>query len=316
MDLTGKNVLITGASRGIGEALAQRFAQEGAHVVGVARNAELLGKVMADVGGTSIATDLGDPAQVDGLIARVERDAGPVDVLVNNAGLDMVGALVDTKAEDIRTIHQVNLVTPVELCRQVLPGMLMRGRGHIVNVSSLAGVGGFAGMTSYCSTKGGLTNFTGVLRLELKGTPIGTTLVELGPDPDRHARPGERLLPDPEVVRPLLQAADARRRSPRVGGRRSRRGGAEGTPARSHPQAGARVPAAERGTEADHRDAAGRCAQPALSDRRARYTGITPCLRHGRSTCFVRDTCRPLQIARRVSAGSMTSSTWACPAAM
>ena len=183
MDLTGKNVLITGASRGIGEALAQRFAQAGAHVVGVARNAELLGKVMADIGGASIATDLSDPAQVDGLIARVERDTGPVDVLVNNAGLDMVGALVDTKAEDIRTIHQVNLVTPVELCRQVLPGMLMRGRGHIVNVSSLAGVGGFAGMTSYCSTKGGLTNFTGVLRLELKGTPIGTTLVELGPIP-------------------------------------------------------------------------------------------------------------------------------------
>ena len=115
MDLTGKNVLITGASRGIGEALAQRFAQAGAHVVGVARNAELLGKVMADVGGAPIATDLGDPAQVDGLIARVERDTGPVDVLVNNAGLDMVGALVDTKAEDIRTIHQVNLVTPVEL---------------------------------------------------------------------------------------------------------------------------------------------------------------------------------------------------------
>ena len=58
---------------------------------------------------------------------------------MNNAGLDMAGALVDAKAEDIRTIHQVNLVTPIELCRQVLPGMLMRGRGHIVNMSSLGG---------------------------------------------------------------------------------------------------------------------------------------------------------------------------------
>jgi uncharacterized protein len=183
MDLGGRNVLVTGASRGIGEALAQRFARDGAHVVGVARNADLLGKVMADVGGTAIAVDLADPAQVDGLIARVERDTGPVDVLVNNAGLDLVGALIDNSAEDVRTIHQVNLVTPIELCRQVLPGMLARGRGHVVNVSSLAGVAGFAGMTSYCSTKGGLTNFTGVLRLELKGTPIGTTLVELGPIP-------------------------------------------------------------------------------------------------------------------------------------
>ncbi len=183
MDLGGRNVLVTGASRGIGEALAQRFARDGAHVVGVARNADLLGKVMADIGGTAIAVDLADPAQVDGLIARVERDTGPVDVLVNNAGLDLVGALIDNSAEDVRTIHQVNLVTPIELCRQVLPGMLARGRGHVVNVSSLAGVAGFAGMTSYCSTKGGLTNFTGVLRLELKGTPIGTTLVELGPIP-------------------------------------------------------------------------------------------------------------------------------------
>jgi len=183
MELKGRNVLVTGASRGIGEAIARRFVAEGAHVVGVARNADLLGKVMADIGGTALAADLADPTAVDGLIARAERDTGPVDILVNNAGLDMAGALVDTSAEDIRTIHQVNLVTPIDLCRQVLPGMLMRGRGHIVNVSSLAGVGGFAGMTSYCSTKGGLTNFTGVLRLELKGTPIGTTLVELGPIP-------------------------------------------------------------------------------------------------------------------------------------
>ncbi|HMK12539.1 MAG TPA: SDR family oxidoreductase [Acidimicrobiales bacterium] len=183
MDLGGRNVLVTGASRGIGEAVARRFVAGGAHVVGVARNAELLSKVMADVGGTAVAADLADPAQVDGLVARIEKDSGPIDILVNNAGLDMAGALVDTKPEDIRTIHQVNLVTPIELCRQVLPGMLRRGRGHIVNVSSLAGVAGFSGMTSYCSTKGGLTNFTGVLRLELKGTPVGTTLVELGPIP-------------------------------------------------------------------------------------------------------------------------------------
>ena len=183
MDLGGRNVLVTGASRGIGEALAKRFTAEGAHVIGVARNADLLAKVMADIGGTAVAADLADPSQVDGLVARIEKDSGPIDILVNNAGLDMVGALVDTSAEAIRTIHQVNLVTPIELCRQVLPGMLRRGRGHIVNMSSLASVAGFSGMTSYCSTKGGLTNFTGVLRLELKGTPIGTTLVEPGPIP-------------------------------------------------------------------------------------------------------------------------------------
>ena len=157
MDLRGRNVLVTGASRGIGEAIAKRFVAEGAHVIGVARNAELLGKVMADIGGTAVPTDLADTAQVDGLIERIERDHGPVDILVNNAGLDMAGALVDTSAEDVRTIHQVNLVTPIELCRQVLPGMLRRGRGHLVNVSSLAGVAAFSGMTSYASTKAGLS---------------------------------------------------------------------------------------------------------------------------------------------------------------
>jgi uncharacterized protein len=183
MDLSARNVLVTGASRGIGEAIAKRFVADGAHVIGVARNADLLAKVMADIGGTAVPTDLADPAQVDGLIARIERDHGPVDILVNNAGLDMAGALVDTSAEEVRTIHQVNLVTPIELCRQVLPGMLRRGRGHIVNVSSLAGVAAFSGMTSYASTKAGLSQFTAVLRLELKGTPIGTTVVELGPIP-------------------------------------------------------------------------------------------------------------------------------------
>src|SRR5262245_34452389 len=125
MDLGGRNVLVTGASRGIGEALAKRFVAEGAHVVGVARNGDLLGKVMADVGGTALVADLADPAQVEGLIARAERDTGPVDVLVNNAGLDMAGPLVTTKPEDIRAIHEVNLLTPIELCRQVLPGMLV-----------------------------------------------------------------------------------------------------------------------------------------------------------------------------------------------
>ena len=285
-------------------------------MVGVARNAELLGKVMADVGGTAIAADLADPAQVDGLIARVERDTGPVDVLVNNAGLDMVGALVDAKAEDIRTIHQVNLVTPIELCRQVLPGMLMRGRGHIVNVSSLAGVGGFAGMTSYCSTKGGLTNFTGVLRLELKGTPIGTTLVELGPIPTdmldhvNDYAPTRKSFDRFYKLQMLVDVPDG------DGRRRGRRGGREGTaPRAASPSGRSRSRCSTRRRGGSSRRCSWECAA-GRSDGRNGYTGSTPCLRHGRSTCFVRDTCSPFQIARRVSAGSMTSSTWAWPAAM
>ena len=290
MDVRGRQVLVTGASRGIGEAIARRFVAEGAHVVGVARNAELLGKVMADIGGVAVVADLADPAQVDGLIARVERDNGPVDILVNNAGLDMVGALVDTSPEDIRTIHQVNLVTPIELCRQVLPGMLTaRARAHREHLVARRG-GRLLRHDRYCSTKGGLTNFTGVLRLELKGTPIRTTLVELGPIPtdmldhvndytptrksfDRFYK--LQLLvdvPKETVAEEVVAAVD------------------KGTPPRADPEACARVPAVERSTAADHRDAARRRAQPTLT---VTYTGSTPCLRHGRSTCLVRTPAGP-----------------------
>ncbi len=80
-------------------------------------------------------------------------------------------------------IHQINLLTPIELCRQALVGMNDRRTGHIVNVWSMAGSGGFTGMSQYCSTKAGLSNFSGILRRELHGTGVGITTVELGPIP-------------------------------------------------------------------------------------------------------------------------------------
>ncbi len=183
MELRGKRVLITGASRGIGEALAERFAESGATVALVARSAESIEKLAGDLGGSAHPADLADAAQVRALIRRVEDDAGPVDVLVNNAGIDISKAFADYTAEDVERIYRVNLLSPVELCRQVIPLMLRRGAGHIVNVSSLAGVGVFPGLTAYSSTKAGLTHFTAGLRADLKGLPIGTTVVELGPIP-------------------------------------------------------------------------------------------------------------------------------------
>jgi short-subunit dehydrogenase len=183
VDLQGRRVLITGASRGIGEALARRFAEAGARVALLARNAEALRALADELGGTAHPADLADPGVVAGLLERVEAEGGPVDVLVNNAGVDGGGYFPELDPEEIDRVFQVNLVAPVQLCRQVLPGMLERARGRIVNVSSIAGVAAFPGMVAYASTKAGLSHFTEILALDLRGLPVGTTLVELGPVP-------------------------------------------------------------------------------------------------------------------------------------
>jgi short-subunit dehydrogenase len=183
MDLSGARVLVTGASRGIGESIARRCAAAGARVALVARSEGPLKELAAELRGTAHPTDLTDAEAVNGLIERVEADGGPIDVLVNNAGIDLSGHFLGNSAEDLEQIYRVNLLTPVHLCHQVLPGMLRRGKGHIVNVSSLAGIAIFPGLVAYSSTKAGLTHFTAGLRADLKGQHIGTTVVELGPIP-------------------------------------------------------------------------------------------------------------------------------------
>ena len=185
MDLNGARIVITGGSRGIGEAIARDLAKKGAHLALVARNAELLETVAASLpNAVAVAADLSDRAAIDGLIARCEAAlGGPIDVLVNNAGIDEVGFFANTTADDIVRIHQINLLTPIELCRQAVVAMRKRGKGHIVNVSSMAASVGFTGMSLYCSTKAGLSNFTGILRRELRNTGVGITIVELGPIP-------------------------------------------------------------------------------------------------------------------------------------
>ena len=179
MDLHGKRVLVTGASRGIGKTLSEHFAAAGATVALLARSAGAIEKLAADLGGTAHPADLGNPADLDGLIDRIESESGPIDVLVNNAGIDITKSLIDYSASDLASITQINLLAPMELCRQVLPGMLQRGRGHIVNVSSMAACGVYPGLTAYSATKAGLSHFTAGLRADLKGLPIDMTVVEM-----------------------------------------------------------------------------------------------------------------------------------------
>jgi len=179
MELRGKRVMITGASRGIGEGLAHKFAAIGANVALVARSADLIEKLAADLGGTAHPADLSDPRQVATLINHIEDEAGPIDVLVNNAGTELAGAFWDHDAEQVADIMQVNLTTPMELCRQVIPRMLRRGRGHIVNISSLVACGLYPGLTAYSTAKAGLSHFTAGLRADLRGQPVNTTLVQM-----------------------------------------------------------------------------------------------------------------------------------------
>jgi short-subunit dehydrogenase len=182
VQLSGAHVLITGASRGIGEHLARDAARRGALVTLVARSEAALKTLAEELHGHALPTDLSDPTQVRGLLARAESQAGrPVDVLVNDAGVEAARGMLELPPEELEHVVLLNLLAPAELTRQALPGMVARGRGHVVNISSGYSTVNTPGLTPYCATKAGLSHFTAGIAVELKGTGVGTTLVEPGP---------------------------------------------------------------------------------------------------------------------------------------
>jgi short-subunit dehydrogenase len=195
MELHGTRVLVTGASRGIGRALAREFASAGARVALVARDADALHALAEELGGTAHPADLLDPVQVGHLIHRVEDEAGAIDVVVNNAGLAAAGPLWDHADHDVAAQVQVNLTAPLELCRQAIPRMLRRGGGHLVNVASLAALAAVPGMSTYAATKAGLAHGSAALRDELRGLPIGVTTVMVGGVPTDLLAHGEEYPP-------------------------------------------------------------------------------------------------------------------------
>ena len=181
MDLQDKTVVITGGSQGIGEHMACDFAAKGADVLVIARSEDKLQVVADKVGGSYLVADLGTAEGVDGLVDACIDKLGHIDVWVNNAGLETADGFADIDRDLIRAVARLNLEAPMLLTRDVLGHMLSRGRGHIVQVSSQAGVVPFPGFTAYCGAKAGLTNFTESLRMELKGCGIGLTVVAPGP---------------------------------------------------------------------------------------------------------------------------------------
>lgn len=195
MDVHGRRVLITGASRGIGRSLAVAFAEAGATVALVARDGGALDTLATELGGTAHPADLLDVDQLRRMVHRVEDEAGAVDVVVNNAGLAHEGPLWESTAEQIDDQIRLNLTVPLELCRQAVPRMLRRGGGHLVNVASLAALASVPGMTVYAATKAGLAHGTAALRSELKGLPIGLTSVLVGGVPTEMLATGESYAP-------------------------------------------------------------------------------------------------------------------------
>ena len=206
MRVSGAHVVVTGGSRGIGEALAREFARRGAKVTVVARSADSLGKVAADTGGNAVVADLSDDHGVDGLIEHIEAAHGPVDILVNNAGLETTVPFATEDPRAIRAVSRLNYEVPLVLARHVLPGMLRRGHGHIVFVSSLAGTAGFPGMSVYCGTKAGILNFFSSLRRELKHSPVNLTVLSPGPVDTRMWDAVETASPETRKVVDRFQA--------------------------------------------------------------------------------------------------------------
>ena len=182
MNIDGQHVLVTGGSQGIGVEIAKEFAGRGAKVTILGRNAERLAAVAAEIGGSSVALDLADACALDGAIAEVEFQTGPVDILINNAGAALVREAACYQPGETMQLMMINAVAPMELTRQVLPGMVSRGKGHIVNISSLSGVSAVPHMAVYGAGKAALHHYTAAVQRELDfdKAPVGVTLVTLG----------------------------------------------------------------------------------------------------------------------------------------
>jgi short-subunit dehydrogenase len=175
--------VVTGASSGIGAATALALAREGYGIALVARRRDRLDALAEAIRGEghaalSCPADVTDAGAARGVIARTLETWGRVDVLVNNAGRGLAATLATTDEDELRALLELNLVSVLTLCRAVLPGMLARRSGHIVNIGSIAGRRGLPFRSAYAASKFGLTGLTESLRLEVRGHGIHVSLVQ------------------------------------------------------------------------------------------------------------------------------------------
>ncbi len=220
MELRAKNVVVTGASSGIGRATAVELARRGANVVLAARRAERLEEVAAEcralgVRAVTVVIDVTNSEDCRRLIDV----AGDVDVLVNNAGFAIFSSVTEANPDEVREMIETNYLGAFYCTQAVLPKMLARRSGTIVNVSSITGLMGFARMSAYCASKFALTGFTEALRDEVIGSGVrvalvcpGTTDTEFFVKAERGKMPGASrlmLAVKPErVARAVCDAAE------------------------------------------------------------------------------------------------------------
>ncbi|HEY0333016.1 MAG TPA: 3-oxoacyl-ACP reductase FabG [Stenotrophomonas sp.] len=181
--LQGEIALVTGASRGIGAAIAEELSAQGAMVIGTATSAsgaQAIGERLAAVGGHGRELNVTDPAAVEALVDAIAKEFGPLSILVNNAGITRDNLLMRMKEEDWQSILDTNLSSVYRTSKAVMRGMMKARKGRIINIASVIGVTGNAGQANYAAAKAGIIGFSKSLAKEIGSRGVTVNVVAPG----------------------------------------------------------------------------------------------------------------------------------------